>query len=321
MHLTVRGAVVYRRSRVVLGRNMLPLALTYFREVAQSGSIRRAAEHLSIAPSAISRQIGLLEAELQVTLFDRHARRLTLTAAGELVRDYAERAGTDAQKLRESLQQITGLQAGRVRVGSVEGMVYFLSRYLASFDQRFPGIRVNVSIVGSRAILELLRDGEIDLALAFGLPAVSPFQVHARLEQPLCAIVAPGHPLAALRSISFKAVADQRIVLPDSTFQIRALIDTIAQKTKTSLDYVIEANSLDVAKGIVRHSGLVTFLPRYAALREIASGELCAVPLQEHDLAQTGISLITMPSRKPSPAARKLLQTFKAGMVRYGTAG
>jgi len=69
---------------------------------------------------------------------------------------------------------------------------------------------------------------------------------------------------------------------------------------------------------VVRNSELLTFLPRYAALREIANGELCAVPLQERDLASTSISLITMSSRQLSPAARKLLETFKAGMTRSG---
>jgi DNA-binding transcriptional LysR family regulator len=298
---------------------MLPLALTYFREVALSGSIRRAAEHLSIAPSAISRQIGNLETTLQTALFDRRARRLTLTAAGELVLAYSERSSADFETMRESLQQITGLQAGQVKIGSVEGMVtYFLSRYLASFSKRFPGINVAVSVVGSRAVLELLRDGELDLALAFGLPARNSFRVHARLDQPLCVIVAVDHPLASRRSISFKALADQRVALPDHTFQIRSLIDGIALKTKTSLHRTIETNTLEMAKGVVRNSDLLTFLPRYAALREIANGELCAVPLQERDLAQTSISLITMPSRQPSPAARKLLETFKAGMARYG---
>ena len=73
---------------------MLLLALTYFREVALSGSIRSAAEHPSIAPSAISRQIGNLEAALQTTLFDRRARRLTLTTAGELVLAYAEHSNS-----------------------------------------------------------------------------------------------------------------------------------------------------------------------------------------------------------------------------------
>jgi DNA-binding transcriptional LysR family regulator len=298
---------------------MLPLALNYFREVALSGSIRRAAERLSIAPSAVSRQIAHLEAALQVALFDRRARRLTLTAAGELVLAYAERTSTDFDALCGSLQQITGLQAGQVKVGSAEGMVYFLSRYLATFDKRFPGIRVAVSIVGSRAVLELLRDGKLDMALAFGLPASNPFREHARLDQPLCAIVAAGHPIAARRSISLKALAGQRVVLPDTTFQIRSLIDAMALKTKTPLERVIEANTLEMAKGIVRHSDLLTFLPRYAALREIASGELCAVPLKERDLAQTSISLVTLPSRQPSPAARKLLQIFKDGMGRYGT--
>lgn len=298
---------------------MLSPALTYFREVALSGSIRRAAEHLSIAPSAISRQIGNLEAALETTLFDRRARRLTLTAAGELLLAYSERSSADFEALRESLQQITGLQAGQVRVGSIEGMVtYFLSRYLASFDKRYPGVKVIVSVVGSRAVLESLRDGEVDLALAFGLPARNPFRVHARLEQPLCAIVAADHPLASKRSVSFKALADQRVALPDTTFQIRSLIDGIAQKTKTPLRLVIETNTLEMAKGVVRNSELLTFLPRYAALREIANGELAAVPLQERDLANTSVSLITLPSRQLSPAARKLLETFKAGMARYG---
>jgi DNA-binding transcriptional LysR family regulator len=298
---------------------MLSPGLTYFREVALCGSIRRAAEHLSIAPSAISRQIGNLEAALEATLFDRRARRLTLTAAGELLLAYSERSSADFEALRESLQQITGLQAGQVRVGSIEGMVtYFLSRYLASFDKRYPGVKVIVSVVGSRAVLESLRDGEVDLALAFGLPTRNPFRVHARLEQPLCVIVAADHPLATRRSVSFKALADQRVALPDTTFQIRSLIDGIAQKTKTALHLVIETNTLEMAKGVVRNSDLLTFLPRYAALREIANGELCAVPLQERDLANTSVSLITMPSRQLSPAARKLLETFKAGMARYG---
>ncbi|HEU0199400.1 MAG TPA: LysR family transcriptional regulator [Burkholderiaceae bacterium] len=298
---------------------MLSPALTYFREVALSGSIRRAAEHLSIAPSAISRQIGNLEAVLRANLFDRRARRLTLTTAGELLLQYSERSSADFETLRESLQQISGLQAGQVRLGSVEGMVtYFLSRYLATFNKRYPRVRVIVSVVGSRAVLELLRDGEVDLALAFGLPARNPFREHARLEQPLCVIVAAGHPLASRRSISFKALADQHVALPDRTFQIRSLIDHIATKTKTTLDRVIETNTLEMAKGVVRNSELLTFLPRYAALREIANGELCAVPLQERDLAHTSISLITMPSRQLSPAARKLLDTFKAGMTRYG---
>lgn len=297
---------------------MLSPALAYFREVALCGSMRGAGEHLSIAPSAISRQIANLEAELQTALFDRRSRRLTLTSAGELVLAYSQRSSADFDALRESLQQITGLQAGQVRVGSVEGMVtYFLSRYLASFDKRFPGVKVSVSVVGSRAVLELVRNGEVDLALAFGLPTRSPFRVHARLEQPLCAIVAADHPLAARRSISFKALAQQRVGLPDRTFQIRSLIDGIAAKTKTPLNHVIETNTLEMCKGVVRNSDLLTFLPRYAALREIANGELSAVPLQQRDLASTSVSLITMPSRQLSPAARKLVETFKTGMGRY----
>ena len=160
--------------------------------------------------------------------FDRRARRLTLTPAGELLLVYSERSSADFETLRESLQQIAGLQAGQVRIGSVEGMVtYFLSRYLATFEKRFPGVKVIVSVVGSRAVLELLRDGEVDLALAFGCSAQSvPRACPARATAVRHRRCGPSARIR--RSISFKALADQRVALPDRTFQIRSLIDGIA---------------------------------------------------------------------------------------------
>jgi DNA-binding transcriptional LysR family regulator len=297
---------------------MLSPALKYFREAAVHGSVRRAAEHLAVAPSAISRQIARLELELGTALLDRRSRRMALTDAGTLVLAHAERAMQETGDLRAALRDLTGLRSGRVRIASIEGMVtYFLARYLANFEKRFPGIAVQVSVIGSRAVLDALRSHEVDMALAFNVPVRSPFQEHARLEQPLCVIVAPSHPLAQRKSVSFKELSGERIALPDRSFQIRFLVERIAARMRVNLKLAIETNTLEMAKGVVRNSQLVTFLPRYAALREVSNEELSAVPLREREFTATSASLLTSKTHQLSAAARALLETLKAAMATY----
>ncbi|HEY5637956.1 MAG TPA: LysR family transcriptional regulator [Burkholderiales bacterium] len=297
---------------------MLPSALQYFRDAVQAGSIRRAAEKLGVAPSAISRQVARLEAELGLTLLDRRARGLHLTEAGRMVLAYAERSGEQYAVLREGLQGLAGGRAGEVRVATVEGVVsYFLSKYIGTFEQRHPGLRVQVSVLGSRSVLETLREGGADIALAFGVRPGAGFVQHARLDQPLCVIVAADHPLARRKSLSFADIAGARVALPDRSFEIRARIDRMAKRTGTDFVRVIETNSLEMAKGAVRNSDLLTFLPRYAALRDIASRELAAVPLRDRPFADTSVTLLTARAHQLSPAGRLLLDALKTGMASY----
>lgn len=160
---------------------MLSNAVYYFREAARSGSLRRAAERLSVAPSAISRQIAKLEAELGIALLDRRSRGMVLTEAGRLVFAYTERIEEDLNTIRESIRNLAGASTGHVRVVSVEGMVsYFLSKYVSGFEKEHPGVRVHVSVVGSRSVLDTLRDARADMALAFGIPPRKGFVQHAR---------------------------------------------------------------------------------------------------------------------------------------------
>lgn len=297
---------------------MLPPALQYFRAVALAGSVRRAAEQLSVAPSAVSRQISKLEAELGVALLDRRARGIALTEPGRQVLAYAERSEEQLAGLRDSLQALSGARSGHVRVATVEGVVsYFLSKYIAAFEKLHPGIQVQVSVLGSRTVLNTLREGEADLALTFGVTPRSGFIQHARLDQPLCVVMAAGHPLARRKALSITELAGARVALPDRSFEIRALVDRLARRTGVEFTRVIETNSLEMAKGAVRNSHLATFLPRYAALREIASRELVAVPLRDQPLADTSVSLLTLRAQAPSPAANLLLDALRSGMATY----
>ncbi|EJL84290.1 transcriptional regulator [Herbaspirillum sp. CF444] len=298
---------------------MLSISMLYFREVARAGSLRRAAEGLGIAPSAVSRQIANLETELKVLLLDRRSNRTTLTPAGELVFAHAEAVLEESETLRTALQELMGTPSGVVRIGSIEGMVeHFLASNLARYQERYPQVKVQVLVLGSRAVVEAQQAGRIDMALAFNLPEQHVLREHARLEQPLCALVSPTHPFAKKRSVSFHELSGERLALPDRSFQIRHLVDRIASRLQVHLELAIETNTLEMARGVVRNSNLVTLMPRYAALHEVSNGNLRAVPLKERDFAQTATSLVTFPTQRLSLAARALLELLVSAMGRYG---
>lgn len=298
---------------------MWSTAVRYFREVALAGSLRRAAERLSIAPSALSRQVAKLEAELGVTLLERRAHGVALTDAGRALLAYADQASGQYEAFRAGLRGLAGGVAGEVRIASVEGVVpYLLSKYVAAFETSHPRVAVNVSVIGSRRVLEALREATVDLALAFGHTPRRGFVQHARLDQPLCVVMAMGHPLARKKMLGLAELAGARAALPDQSFEIRQMVDRMVRRSRVSLQQVLETNSLEMAKGAVRNSRLITFLPRYAALREIAARELCAVPLRDRAFTDTSVTLLTARAHELSPAAQALLDTLKAGMASYG---
>ena len=90
-------------------RHLQETALRYFQEVARCGSISQAASNLHVATSAISRQISGLEENLGMALFERHARGMNLTAAGELLLAHARRSAMDAERTLHDIAALQGL--------------------------------------------------------------------------------------------------------------------------------------------------------------------------------------------------------------------
>src|SRR6056297_1664758 len=116
--------------------------IIYFEQVARGGSIRKAAENLNIAESAISRSIAQLEYELDVELFDRASRGMVLTAAGEIYLRYARSALLDKERVKSELDSLKGLQSGQVRISSIEGLIAdFVILRIADFRKQYPGIQ------------------------------------------------------------------------------------------------------------------------------------------------------------------------------------
>ena len=121
--------------------------LTYFLAAAQTQNFRKAAELCLVAQSALSRQIAALEDELEVALFTRSKKRVTLTPEGREFALYVQNAMDQLQEGQQWLTQLHAGERGTIRIGCIESLATsLLPTLFASFHQRYPHIRLKVCV-------------------------------------------------------------------------------------------------------------------------------------------------------------------------------
>jgi DNA-binding transcriptional LysR family regulator len=140
--------------------------LAYFVAVAEARHFTRAAEAAHIAQPSLSKQIRLLERELGAPLFNRARGNVTLTPAGETLLPLAARILADVEDARVQVQQLLGLARGRLRLGATPSLsTVLLPMALRQFRDAHPAIELSVEEGGSRDLVRLLSQGDLDLAL------------------------------------------------------------------------------------------------------------------------------------------------------------
>ncbi|MCW5729258.1 MAG: LysR family transcriptional regulator [Alphaproteobacteria bacterium] len=291
----------------------MPLAqLRYFNEVVRTGSIREAAERLNVAPSAISRQIRNLEEEFGLPLFERHARGVVPTSAGELYARYARAALLDQERIQSEIDDLKGLRRGHVRISSVEGVVANgLTHALAAFRQRFAGVSFSLSIMGAEMVVAAVRNGETDIGISFTSNPEPGVRYAARIRDPLCAIMAPDYPLARHRRIAFGDTLAYPLAVPPKSFGIRTLLDARCRSARLAMHPALETNSIEAMRGFARTGSGITFLPRLTVRREIREGLAVAVPLTNRDLQQATVDLCVLEGRRLPGAVEGFLNHLR----------
>ena len=289
---------------------MLDPALRYFMEVVDCGSIRLAADRLQIAPSAISRQIQLLEHRFGAPLLLRSRTGIEATEQGILVARYVQCAKRDLDRLKSAIDDLSGLRRGRVVLATVEatqGRV--LPECISAFRAKFPGVDLEVRILGTHQVAETLLKEEADIGIALDPPLRNELLLRMRWPQPLQAVMQPGHELAQRsESLRLKDVLEWPHILPDRSFGIRSLIERAANKAGAVTRPFLETNSLDVAKTIATSTNALTVLPPEALFRELAAGSLVTRRIDDPLLVKATIDVMTLRTKPLSKAAETLLR-------------
>lgn len=294
-------------------------ALRYFFETAKTGSIRQAAEHVHVAPSAISRQIAKLEHELGAPLFERRSSGVKLTPAGELLAKQLQSTVRDLLRVRSQIDDLKGLRRGDVSLYCIEGLIdTVLPGIIASFNRHYPEIRFEVIVTSTDGIIEALVADDADIGITLNAPRRPDVSICSSWSEPIHVIVASDHVLSSRKSVSIEDIATYPAVLPDRTFGVRRLVDRLLTKVGLEPSVLVTTNSILATICIARQGIAYTLMPTFAAARDIAGGSLVAVPLANAGVEPASVEVCVHRHRQNSQAALEFLRWLNQNLPGAG---
>ncbi len=284
--------------------------LRVFSLVAAERSFSRAARKLGRTQPAVSQAIRRLERSAGERLIDRASRDGTLTDAGGLLLDYANRLIRLADEARGAVTDLRDVRAGRVLIGANEGAVYAVLPLLERFHRAHPGILVDVRRVAARVVAQevLLRTVEFGV-LTFD-PAEPELSSLVIGSDELVLLVPSGHALAGRGPISMEEMGRLPVIAHSDPSPARDEVLRLYEQRHAPLNIRIALPSLDGIKRAVEMGLGVALLPRRCAQEEIARGQLVAVRVPDLRSPRE-LRLVYRRDGARSHAARAFLETAR----------
>lgn len=285
------------------------LTLRYFNAVAKLGSIRKAADRLHVAPSALSRQIAQLEHELDAVLFERSKSGVRLTAAGEVLARQSHRVFRDIERARSGIDDLRGLRRGEVNLWVIEGFVRgLLPNILADFQNRYPAVAFKVQTASTDRIIEALLEDEADIGITFNASPRAEIETIAEFPEPISCLVTPDHKYADREHVSLDDICKEPLALPDHSFGLRQSFERTVAKHKLNPRVLLTTNSLELTNTMAATGQFIAFKPALAVVSELKSGHLRAIPVADLELASARSSISVHRDRPLSHAAQEFLK-------------
>ena len=221
--------------------------LRYFAAVADALNFTKAAEKLRVAQPALSRQVQDLEDEIGVDLFQRSPRGVTLTAEGKLFLDEAQKIIALADEAIAKTRALARGELGELHIGYAPSpTAELLPPALAAFQRAVPRVSVCLHDLAGDELGDGVRNGSLQLAIMHRPLAANAIGVQFELlcSYPICVAVAPGHPLARAKSVSFAQLLAERLVVfrRKQYGDYHQLLDRVFAQTKTKPVFAAECD-------------------------------------------------------------------------------
>ena len=234
--------------------------LRYIDTVARAGSIRRAAEMLSITSTALNRRILGLEDELGVQIFERLPRGVRLSTAGEILIHHIRAQISDLERVRSQIADLTGERRGHVSIACSQALLpYFLPEQIAAYRREHPAVTFGVHKRDRAAAEAALADHSADIAIVFEPVRFSEFQTLVAVRQTVQAVMGEDHPLAAKPVIRISDCVHYPVGLPSAQYGVRHLLDAAMLRSTVRLTPNIESDSFEFLRNYPRTEPIVSF--------------------------------------------------------------
>ncbi|APW37844.1 LysR family transcriptional regulator [Rhodoferax koreense] len=300
------------RARLKTRQLLLLVAL------AEEGNIHRAAQVLNMTQPAASKLLKDLEDVLEVPLFERLPRGMRPTWYGETMIRHARVA---LGALNQAHDELTALKAGsfgQVNVGAITspGLV-LLPSAVAMVKREQPNLRVSLEIETSPVLLERMEQGKLDILVArlFAEHDKSQLRYEALTEEPVCALVRPGHPMLGMSGLTLRDVVGAGWIVPPSGSVLRHRFDLMFQQEGLAppID-TVETSALLFITRMLQQSDMIAVLASDVARYYAAHGIVALLPL-EMPCHMDAFGIITRTDRLLSPAAKVMMKALKTASL------
>ena len=258
-------------------------ALRYFIEVVRQNGFTRAAEALHVTQPTISKMVKALEDEFGGQLLLREGRGVQLTDAGQVVYDRGLVILDQAQLLRSQVAEVDNITRGDLSVGIMPTAGHYMAPVIALFQQRYPGVNLQVNEQGARAQYQLIQEGKLDMALGLFSepdPALERYTVarqKTRVVLPANRVTNPEEPMhwSDLRDLPFVLYTSDFALHEHVLQQCEAAGFTPQVKLQTRYwDFIGHLVAANVGVGVMFEHVIARYDPQRVASRPLVGPEI-----------------------------------------------
>jgi LysR family transcriptional regulator of gallate degradation len=302
-------------ASILNGRRLAVVA-----NLAQTRNMVAVAREFGITQPAISRALKDLESGLGAALFERGARGLVPTPAGEIVAFYFRRVLAELRHIGADIAATEGMLQGSVHVGALPlGRTQILPLAIAALLARHPRLHVATDESPYDALAASLRSGDIDFILGALRSAadVPDLQQEALFDDRIAVIARAGHPLARHAApIDFDALRQATWVLSRHGSPSRELLERFFSEARQAPPVpAVETGDLAVLRGLLLESDMLTAISPHQLRYEIRDGTLAILGFALEQ-TQREIGLTQRLGALPSPGARALMEEVRNVVAR-----
>jgi len=249
--------------------------LAYFRKVAETSSLSRAAAELRITQPAVSKQIRSLEDELGERLFDRIGKKVFLTRAGEVLLTHVDRILRSVDEAKTAVRDLSAECSGELVIGTSDHIsIHRLPDVLKACITAFPKIDLKLRCHRSETILELVAKNQVDLGVI--TLQKTPTNITSRIiwKDPMSLVVPVGHPLTSAKRVRLRDIVQHGMILTEHATETRKMVDDVFAAHSLTPNVAMEVAYIETIKSLVRTGLGIAILPDKAVEAEVKSGAL-----------------------------------------------
>jgi DNA-binding transcriptional LysR family regulator len=285
-------------------------SLQVFQAVVREQSFSRAAEKLYRTQPAVSISIRKLEEWVGQPLFVRGSGTQTLTDAGLLLVEYADRMLNLREEIGKGMKELRGLERGQVSLGVNESSIHALLRALARFRQLHSGIHVKVHRVFSRDVPREVMNHHLDIGVISYLPEERDLETVECYRDSLVLVVWPGHRFAKRREVDISDLKQETFVAHIVESPYRQRVVQMFARHRVPLLMDVELPTIESIKLFVEMKQGVAIVPRMCVEREVARGDLRELRIRQMRVTRK-LYLVYRRDRPLSAAAQEMLEVIQ----------